>query len=134
MLLWTPPSLDLSRAAIDIFQIVSVYFFVASVAHQPYESVAVESTRSSFERMRISLWKVAFRLVGAAIGLVGSLGFFRIAVVPGLVGTVPIGDSALGGRRGPHAPAQSETLSLWIGRRLTTNRQFLVYVRSDVLV
>lgn len=140
VLLWSPPRLDLPWGAIVIFLIVQVYFFFASLVHQPYEAVLAEITRSSVERVRVSSWKVAFGLVGAAIGLVGSglligsIGFLGMAIVLGVIGAISISVSAFGVRRLPHAPAQSETLSLWAGLRLTaTNRQFLVYVCSEVL-
>jgi GPH family glycoside/pentoside/hexuronide:cation symporter len=140
VLVWTPPVEAMPWTAVYAFVLLQAYFFCASLVHQPYEAVLAEIARAPADRVRVSSWKVTFGLVGAGVGLVGSgilvgaLGFPVMAIILGAVAAVSVIASAFGIRHLPQAPAHERPLSLWEGLRLTmTNRQFLVFVCSEVM-
>lgn len=140
VLLWTPPPIEMPWIAVYVFLATQAYFFFASLAHQPYEAVLAEIAREPSERVRVSSWKVVFGLIGTGVGLtgggllIGAFGFPGMALVLGLVGGGAVLVSALGVRYLPQAPLHERPLSLREGLRLTaTNRQFLVFVCSEIL-
>lgn len=126
--------------AVAAFVVIQLYHLAGTIVHQPYEAVLAEMARSSEERVRVSSWKVAFGILGAAVGLVGSglligaLGFPGMAMVLGLLGGASVAISAAGVRRLPQTPPHNRPLSLPESLRLTaTNHQYLVFVVSEVL-
>lgn len=141
VLLWTPPTAaGMPWTAVYAFIATQLYFLAASIVHQPYEAVLAEIAREPSTRVRVSSWKVAFGTLGAAVGLVGSglaigaLGFPGMGLAFGLLAAGSVIVSAFGIRRLPHTGPHPRQISLIEGLRLTaTNRQFLVFVGSEVL-
>ena len=134
---WNPPGWDLPWAALYAFLALQLYSVCSTVVHQPYEAVLAELPAAA--RLRASGWKVFFGVLGAAAGLVGSgavvqrFGFGGMGVLFALVAGVSILVGALGIARLPTVPPPERRLPLWEGLRLTaTNRQFLVFVCSEV--
>ena len=139
LLIWTPPAAGLPWTAIYLFIVLQAYSIGYTIVHQPYEAVLAEIARSPAERVRLSSWKVTFGVFGAAVGLVGSgaaiglAGFPGMAAIFGLLAAASVLVSGLGIRHLPAAPPHERPLPLWDGLRLTaTNRQFLVFVCSEV--
>ncbi|GIW09485.1 MAG: sodium:solute symporter [Dehalococcoidia bacterium] len=139
LLLWAPPPLAPEPLALYVFLLVQAYFLVATIVQQPYEAVLAELSADSAVRVRVSAWKVAFGVLGAAVGLIGSglaierLGFLGAGAIFALLGSGSILLSALGVWRLP-AVVPAESISLRAALRLTlTNTQFLVYVTSATL-
>ncbi len=138
--LWTPPTEATPWSAVYAFVLIQVYFFFGSMAHQPYEAVLAEIARTPTERVRLSSWKVTFGLLGAGIGLIGSgllidrFGFAAMAAILGVPAAAGILTGAVGVRHLPLPESPDNSLPLWEGlRRTGTNRQFLVFVCSEVL-
>ncbi|MGH2354206.1 MAG: MFS transporter [Chloroflexota bacterium] len=140
VLIWTPPAAGLPWTALYVFLALQAYSVSSTIVHQPYEAVLAEIAREPEARVRISSLKVAFGVGGAALGLIGSgvvigaIGFPGMAIAFSLLAAASVLVSALGIRRLPLAPEHQRSLSIWDGLRLTaTNRQFLIFVASEVL-
>ncbi|MCS6801448.1 MAG: MFS transporter [Chloroflexota bacterium] len=140
ILLWFPPPLEPVWMAIYVFLVLQAYFLAATVVQQPYEAVLAEMSRDSATRVRVATWKVAFGIVGAAVGLIGSgllierIGFGPTGAVFAAIAVGSVLLSVTGIRRLPRAPALEKRISLPRALLLTTtNRQFLVFVTSSVL-
>ncbi len=138
--LWTPPTVGgfwtLAYAAVTL----QAFFILSSIVAQPYEAVLAEIVPTSVERVRVSSWKVTFGILGAGVGLVGSglliaaVGFPGMAIALGLLAAAALLVSTWGIRRLPQAPPHDRHLPLTEALRLTaTNRQFLIFVCSEVL-
>ena len=137
--IWNPPAWSLPWAGVYAFVILQLYSVASTIVHQPYEAALAELSRNSRGRVRLSGWKVFFGVLGAAVGLVGSgvvigaLGFGGMGVAFAALAGVSILLSALGLRHLPSEPAPPVRMGLWPALRLTaTNRQFLVFVCSEV--
>jgi GPH family glycoside/pentoside/hexuronide:cation symporter len=140
VLLWLPPPLEPLWVAVYVFLVLQAYYFAATVVQQPYEAVLAEMSRDPITRVRVSTWKVAFGVVGAAVGLIGSgllierYGFAVAGAVFAALGVGSVILTIVGIRRLPVAPAPDQPISLIRAFVLTsTNRQFLVFVTSSVL-
>ncbi|GIW05784.1 MAG: melibiose carrier protein [Dehalococcoidia bacterium] len=140
VLLWLPPPLEPVGVAFYVFLVLQGFYFAATVVQQPYEAVLAEMSRDSATRVRVSTWKVAFGVVGAAVGLIGSgvlierIGFAATGAVFAVLGVGSVVLTVAGIRRLPRAPAPNQPITLPRALLLTTtNRQFLVFVTSSVL-
>ncbi len=139
VLLWTPLG-AMPWSAVYVFVATQIYFFLATVVHQPYEAVLAEITRDSTERVRVSSWKVTFGTIGAGVALVGSswligpIGFAGMAIVFGGLAAASYLLASYGIHRLPRQGPQERPLPLREALRQTaTNRQFLVFVCCEVL-
>lgn len=140
--LWYPPGWGMPWVAVYAFVALQLYSISWTIVHQPYEAVLAEISRDRATRLRISGYKVFLGVAGAAVGLVGSarviaeFGFSGMAVLFASVAALSILLSAFGIRRFPQiatSPERQRNLSLWQGLKETaTNRQFLVFVSSEV--
>ena len=137
--IWNPPAWALPWAAVYAFVVLQLYSVASTIVHQPYEAVLAEAARDTHARVRLSGWKVFFGVLGAAVGLVGSgavigrFGFGGMGLLFALAAGASILVSAIGVRRMPTEPEPPKRLPLREGLRLTaTNRQFLVFVCSEV--
>lgn len=140
VLLWLPPPLEPVWMAVYVFIVLQAYFLAATVVQQPYEAVLAEMSHETTTRVRVATWKVAFGIVGAAVGLIGSgllierIGFGPTGVVFATIAVASVLLSVTGIRKLPYAPLPEKRISLPRALLLTTtNRQFLVFVISSVL-
>ncbi|HET7035112.1 MAG TPA: MFS transporter [Thermomicrobiaceae bacterium] len=141
VLLFAPPSGAHGAAlAAWFFIALELFFLFQSVVGVPYEALLPEIARGSAERVALSAWRVAFGVLGAGVGLVGSglligyAGFRAMALAIALLAVAGryVGVAAVWRRvergRPPAPPSLGVTLRLTLA-----NRGFLVFMLSFVL-
>jgi GPH family glycoside/pentoside/hexuronide:cation symporter len=138
-LLWVPPAAGLPWTAIYLFLVVHLYSLASTVVQQPHDAALAEIARTPEERVRVSSYKVAFGLAGAAVGLVGSgalagaAGFPAMGAAFGVLAGLSILLSAIGLRRLPGGGTAAGLPALEALRLTATNRHFLIFVGSTLL-
>lgn len=141
LLLWMPPTAQPSLLNAIYFLTMTIVFYTGiSLVGVPYDGSLAELATTAAERVRLSMWKNIFGIVGVLAGAViasvvyGRWGAVAMGTVIGVIGLVTAGLTV---QVLPEHPKHNAPVTMSFGQSLRAmfqNRPFLILCSSTILV
>lgn len=141
LLLWMPPTAQPSLLNAIYFLTMTIVFYTGiSLVGVPYDGSLAELATTAAERVRLSMWKNIFGIIGVLAGAViasvvyGRWGAVAMGTVIGVIGLVTAGLTV---QVLPEHPKHNATVTMSFGQSLRAmfqNRPFLILCSSTILV
>lgn len=141
LLLWMPPTAQPSLLNAIYFLTMTIVFYTGiSLVGVPYDGSLAEVATTAAERVRLSMWKNIFGIVGVLAGaVIASVVYSRWGAVAmgAVIGVIGLVTAGLTVQVLPERPKYNSTTAMSFGQSLRAtlrNQPFLILCSSTILV